>query len=66
MLDLNESNRKDTTLMGLLPGKLQTRLEECLIDIDDLEIDIELGKGTGVVSNVIFWVGEIMVYHQDL
>ena len=49
--DLNELDRKDTMLLKLLPDKLQSRLKGCLIDIDDLEIDTQLGKGThGVIS----------------
>ena len=49
--DLNELDRKDTMLLKLLPDKLQSRLKGCLIDIDELEIDTQLGKGThGVIS----------------
>ena len=46
VIDLNELDRKNTMLLKLLPDKLQSRLKGCLIDIDDLEIGRELGKGT--------------------
>ena len=46
VLVLNELDRKDTMLLKLLPEKLQSRLKGCLIDVDDLEIDTQLGKGT--------------------
>ena len=44
--DLKELDRVDTMLMSLLPDKLKSRLEGCMIDIDDLKFDEELGKGT--------------------
>ena len=50
VLDLNDSNRQNTMLLALLPEKLQTRLEGWLIDINDLEIDTELNKGTNGVE----------------
>ena len=46
VLDFNDSSRQNTMLMALMPEKLQTRLEGWLIDINDLEIDTELKKGT--------------------
>ena len=43
--DLNALDPKDTRLLTLLPDKLQSRLRGCLIDIDDLEIGTQIGKG---------------------
>ena len=42
--DTDKLNRKDTTLLTLLPDKLQIRLGGCLVDFDDLESHTELGK----------------------
>ena len=44
--DIDKLTRKDTTLLTLLPDKLQSRLGGCLVDFNDLEIHTELGKGT--------------------
>ena len=44
--EVNMLKREDTMLLTLLPDKLQSRLEGCLIGIDDLEMGIKLGKGT--------------------
>ena len=62
--DLNELNANDTRLLTLLPDKLQRRLKGCLIDIDDLEIGTQVGKGTyGDISK--WWYSQNTYLHSS-